>query len=169
MVRTSHILTSPQVFDLRTLLDDEASDEEHSINEAIPGQSSHSHDTATPLLMPSMQFLWATYLLNVDRVLKILHVPTTEKLIEAASLSAENTSPNVKCLLIAIQFAAVTSLTDTQCQHTMNMSREAILNILRIQIKEALDAANLVTSHSLMTLQAFVIFLVCYLIPHQIQ
>jgi len=160
-------LRGKQIFDLRTLLDDEFSDEEeHNINATIPGDiisQNVPHQPSVisaPLLIHNFRFLWATYLANVDPVFKVLHVPTSEKLLESACAFPETISPSIRCLLAVVQFAAVTSMTDAQCQSAISSSRESVLTMLRTQIKEALDAANLVTSHSLMTLQAFVIFLV---------
>jgi hypothetical protein len=104
--------------------------------------------------------LWQTYLTNIDPILKVLHIPTSERLIELALSSPEQTSPNTRCLLTAVQFAAVTSLNEVQRQNAMGISRESLLATLKNQMKESLDAAKLITSHSMINLQAFVIFLV---------
>jgi hypothetical protein len=149
------------------LLDDEVSEDEHDINTATPGGIISSppqllgFDTSSQKF--DLRFLGKIYLTNIDPLIKVLHIPTSERLVKLALGSPKQTSPGVKCLITAVQFAAVTSLNEFQRQNAMGVSRESLLGTLRHQMKETLDAAKLITSHSLINLQAYVIFLVCNL------
>lgn len=144
-------------------MEDELSEDEQDTNIEIPGgvpgrlQLPKFHTSRERF---NLRFLWQTYWNNIDPVLKVLHIPTTERLIELVYSSPEHISPCVRCLLSAVQFAAVTSLTDVQCQNAMGIARDSALSTLRNEVKESLDAAKLITSHSLTNLQAYVIFLV---------
>ncbi len=105
-------------------------------------------------------FLWEMYKKNVDPIMKVVHVPSMESRFSSALLNPMQSAKGTTCLMTAIKFAAVLTLTDEQCWATMNSSREALLNSFRFEVLGALDDSKFLISHDLATLQAYVIFLV---------
>ena len=51
---------------------------------------------------------------NVDPVVKILHIPTTSKVIRDARTNLDNISPAAEALMFAIYYAAVNSLEESE-------------------------------------------------------
>jgi hypothetical protein len=72
---------------------------------------------------------------------------------------------NTRCLLAAIKFAAVTSLSDDNCLSCFNIPRQILLDLFRTEVQNVLSVANFITSQDLATLQAFTIYLVIILPP----
>lgn len=65
-------------------------------------------------LASQIPFLWQVYQENVEPLVKILHVPTTDKLIRATRKSMDDLSAPNEALLFSIYYAAVTSLEDDE-------------------------------------------------------
>lgn len=104
--------------------------------------------------------LWETYKQNIDPIMKVLHIPSMETQLQSA-ISEPNQSLNgTTCLMAAIKFAAVLSLTDEQCWVRTGYSRQSLLSSFRAEVHETLNDNKFLTSHDVVTLQAFVIFLV---------
>lgn len=55
-------------------------------------------------------FLWSVYQENVEPLIKILHVPTTDAIIRQARHNYDTLTPGHQALVFAIYFAAITSL-----------------------------------------------------------
>jgi len=65
--------------------------------------------------LPSqIPFMWQVYQENVDPILKILHVPTTTKLIREVRTSLDNLTPSTEALMFSIYYAAITSLDEDE-------------------------------------------------------
>lgn len=61
--------------------------------------------------LPShVPFLWQVFLENVEPLLKILHVPSAERIMRDARKSIDKLSPGNEALVFAIYFSAITSL-----------------------------------------------------------
>lgn len=58
--------------------------------------------------------MWQVYQENVDPILKILHVPTTTKLIREVRTSLDNLTPSTEALMFSIYYAAITSLDEDE-------------------------------------------------------
>lgn len=58
--------------------------------------------------------MWQVYQENVDPILKILHVPTTSKLIRQVRTSLDNLTPSTEALMFSIYYAAITSLDEEE-------------------------------------------------------
>lgn len=59
-------------------------------------------------------FLWRTYIDNVDPLMKVLHVPTVNKVLRESSGKLNTLPSGLRCLLLAICLAAMTSLTEQE-------------------------------------------------------
>ena len=61
--------------------------------------------------LPShVTFLWSVYQENVEPLVKLLHVPTTDLVMREARRNSDKLSPGNEALAFAIYFAAITSL-----------------------------------------------------------
>lgn len=106
--------------------------------------------------------LWQIYLENVDPLLKLLHVPTTQRQVLRASSHLDNIPPPVEALMFAIYYAAVTSL---QCsgvtQTLLQQEKPDLLEQYRIGFEQSLANANFMTAPDVATLQALTLYLIC--------
>ncbi|KAK3306709.1 uncharacterized protein B0T15DRAFT_483988 [Chaetomium strumarium] len=113
------------------------------------------------------RFLWATYIENVEALCKILHIPSTSKMIEATLQRYESASnPDEcavsqadECLLFAIYHFAVFSMTDEDCLASLHDSRATLLQRYRLAARQALINASFLKTTEFIVLQAFVLFL----------
>ena len=112
---------------------------------------------------PGIAFLCDVYFRNVDPLFKVLHRPTTQVSISAAAdnLNAGPLEPAQEALMFSIYFAAVTSLTQEQCQQHLAQDRENLLAQFKYGAETALANAQFLSSTELKSLQAFVIYVVC--------
>lgn len=104
--------------------------------------------------------LWQAYVQNVDVFSKLLHIPTTEALFYSAINDPERASPEVRCLLFAIYFAATTSLAPDDFVAQFGQDKSAALLQFRSGLENGLAAADILERPTLMTLQAFATFIV---------
>lgn len=108
--------------------------------------------------------LWQAYVDNVNPLVKILHVPTMQKALLEAAEDLDHVSKAMEALLFAIYVIAVSSMEEAECQSVMRESKASALKRFRVGTQQALRAAGILRTSSMMVLQAFVLFLVR---PHQ--
>lgn len=169
-------LTMLQVAEVRDILEDSTSDEEEfpSPDNSGSGSSTNTHhgflfgwsSIANSLASfhptPSQVFiLWEVFKENVDPLLRVFHRPTTKQFIFSASNSPESVSKTTEATLFSIYYAALTSLTSSQCQALLGEDRDRSLSKYRFAMEQSLARANFLNSSSIMLLQAFVLFLLC--------
>lgn len=61
-----------------------------------------------------MLFLWQIYMDNVDPLMKVLHVPTMEKVFRELRGKYHALGPSMHALVVVISLAAVMSLEDEE-------------------------------------------------------
>ena len=84
-------------------------------NAFIFGYRSADVDLRSQHPLPShIPFLWQIYQENVEPLLKILHVPTTDKLVREMRRNMDDLSPANEALMFSIYYAAVISLEDEE-------------------------------------------------------
>lgn len=137
----------------------------HRHHEFLFGYSSVAVDLR-PLHPPPEQllFYWEAYKDSVDPVVKVAHVPTTEKaimkIIREKNGNFEGVSRGFEALMFAIYLAVVTSFTADQCRERLKMDRSMLLDRYRFGAEQALAKADFLNTHELVVMQAFVTFLV---------
>ena len=111
---------------------------------------------------PGIGFLCSTYFQNVDPLFKVLHRPTVQVAVSAAadSLNAGPLEPAQEALMFAMYFAAITSLTQEQCQANMGQDRDILLAQFKYGVETALANAHFLSSTELKALVAFAIYVV---------
>jgi hypothetical protein len=152
---------------LRLLVEDDGPVEDfdspaHSLTESLFNKSSPSDDVSTvQSSQEGLTYLWTKYVENVDPIMKVLHVPTSQVVVERAIASPQDVPKDQQCLLAAVKFAAVSSLSDEDCLAYLSTSRLQLLSFFRLEVHSTLKQSNYLVSHNFVTLQALVIYLVC--------
>lgn len=128
----------------------------------IFGSPTSSTSSLYALHPPASQVLeyWQIFTINIDPVTKILHVPSFGGHIMEAKLNLQNLDIGLEALMFAVYFAAVTSLTPSECQMRFGESKETLLARYRVAVEKSLGKSNLLTSQNMMTLQALTLYLV---------
>ncbi|TFB06975.1 Bikaverin cluster transcription factor bik5 [Trichoderma ghanense] len=160
-----------EVDDLKSLLmdfpdDTKASNTTHTLNTRTTNQSfvfgiNSQHQSLISLHPPSHQALlyWRLFKENCDRLIKVLHLPTTEPIIFEA-LKQPNCIPRgLEALIFSIYFAAVESLTESECCETFGNHKGDLIDRYKFATEQALARAQFLETDELIVLQAFVIFL----------
>lgn len=81
----------------------------------VLGYKSSEVDLSKLHPLPSqIPFIWQVYVENVDPLVKILHVPTMNKIIRESRNSMSNLSPGIEALLFSIYYASLTSMEEDE-------------------------------------------------------
>lgn len=106
--------------------------------------------------------LWQVFLDSVDPILKIIHVPTTQRGVLRASQNLAQVPPEFESLMFSIYYAAVTSMQYSVSFQTLSQEeRQMSLNRYRLGMEQALCRANFMSTPDVTTLQALTIYLIC--------
>ncbi|MCJ1338998.1 hypothetical protein MMC09_004287 [Bachmanniomyces sp. S44760] len=103
--------------------------------------------------------LWKTHIENVEPICKILHIPSTYKMVENVSQQPAMASKADECLLFAIYHFAVFSMTDNECANSFGESRATLVQRYHYAIRQALVNASFLKTTNMAILQALVLFL----------
>lgn len=104
--------------------------------------------------------LWQVFLENVNPLTKIIHAPTLQQRILDASGDLGSVPKDIEALMFAIYSAALTSLDDDEVLQSFGESRDKLLALYRQGTQRALVNAGLLSTSSMMVLQALVVFIV---------
>lgn len=99
---------------------------------------------------------------NVDPVFKVLHAPTVRAHIEEGVpyLDYEAGDHAVTALKFVVYYAAVVTMSNHQCETDIGQPKLQLLQQYRTMAEAALSQAEYIISTDLVTLQAFVLYLV---------
>ena len=103
---------------------------------------------------------WDIYLRNVNPLIKLIHVPSFQKIIDAVCASPCRLSKSMEAMLFAIYFSAVTSMGEDECLQIVGGPKEVVHRRYRIGVQQALVNAAFLKSNSIVTLQAYYTYLV---------
>lgn len=108
----------------------------------------------------TIKTLRSLYFRNVDPLLKILHRPTIDKIFDIFIVNPEDhpLSRPVEALFFAIYFAAVTSTSSEKCRSFFGEDRAILSGRYRHSVEIALAKADYLSSSSLETLQALMLY-----------
>lgn len=171
------ILTA-EVDGLRQLLD-EPSDEEDEYEDSKPSSPSALNTQPTSSLFFNISSAYVDlrtyhppvahtrtlcnmYFSRVDPLFKILHKPTAMSSILARSqrLNAPCADTGLEALTFAVYLAAVTSMSSPECIKHFGQSKDVLYERYRLAVIHALNNANFLDDVDVVSLQAFMIFLV---------
>lgn len=110
--------------------------------------------------------LWQTFLQNVNPLSKVIHAPLVQPIVIEASKDFDTVPKPSIALLFAIYSAAVMSLKEEDCERQLSAPKTLLLTRYISACQRALAAASFMKSRNMVTLQAFVVFLVrCTRLP----
>ncbi len=65
--------------------------------------------------LPSqIPFMWQIFQENVDSIVKVLHIPTMNKLIRDVRNNLDSLTPSTEALMFSIYYAAMTSMNEDE-------------------------------------------------------
>ncbi|TVY83486.1 Bikaverin cluster transcription factor bik5 [Lachnellula suecica] len=112
--------------------------------------------------LPSqIPFYWQAFLENVHPLVKLLHAPTMGKTIKEIQNNLDSLGKSTEALMFAIYFATITSMNGNEVQTNFGVSKEHLIRQYRFGTEQALARAGLLNTNEIVTVQAFVLFLVC--------
>ncbi|PFH62944.1 hypothetical protein XA68_10997 [Ophiocordyceps unilateralis] len=103
--------------------------------------------------------LWSAYRENVEPLIKLFHIPTTELVIRDARAKRE-LLPSREALVFALYFAAVTSLEPDEVKANFGAEKNHLLSQYRFALEQSLARANFLDTSETTVLQAFTLFLI---------
>lgn len=112
--------------------------------------------------------LWQIFLNNVDVLLKVLHIPTTQPAVFAAINNPKAASKDLNALLFSIYFAAVTSLRQADSHIIFGEDRQSVLKRFQRGLEVSLHSAEFLDSPTIVSLQAISIYLVNLAAPSSV-
>ncbi|KAI1479184.1 fungal-specific transcription factor domain-containing protein [Daldinia eschscholtzii] len=102
---------------------------------------------------------------NVDMILKILHRPTIREDLYSLAHSPETAraqlTPEKEALFFSIYYAAVASISASECLVQLGRRREELLQLYASAVEYLLVRADYLNSTSLETLQALTLYVAC--------
>ncbi|KAK8240567.1 fungal-specific transcription factor domain-containing protein [Phyllosticta capitalensis] len=162
-----------EVEDIKALLSHSSDDEEADFPspDSSPSNDNQSYifgyrstnvDLAPMHPSPEVfEVMWNYYKENVDPLLKVFHIPTTEPKLLAANRNRDRVPRGMESLLFAVYYATVTATSDADVEEKFGEDKSTLLTRYRFGIEQALARANFLLSDEMVVLQAFVIFLIC--------
>ncbi|KAJ5804975.1 fungal-specific transcription factor domain-containing protein [Penicillium riverlandense] len=105
--------------------------------------------------------LWRAFIENVDPVVKILHIPTTQSSMVALVADPSRTTSSFSALAFAIYFAATTSLNEDEISRISSNSRSELLEEFKNGLNKIIIELNLFNEPDVTTVEAVAIFATC--------
>ncbi|KUJ24615.1 uncharacterized protein LY89DRAFT_605365 [Mollisia scopiformis] len=128
----------------------------------IMGYNSSDVDLKSLHPLPSqIPFYWQTFLENVQPLVKIMHTPTMNKVIKEVQNNLDSLSRSTEALMFSIYFATITSMNANEVMTNFGIRKETLLKQYRFGVEQALARAGFLNTNEIVTVQAFVLFLVC--------
>ncbi|KAK1772800.1 fungal-specific transcription factor domain-containing protein [Phialemonium atrogriseum] len=103
--------------------------------------------------------LWKTHVENVEPLCKVLHIPSTFKMVVMASQQPAMASKADECLLFAIYHFAVFSMTEEECAEKFGQSRATLMQRYHFATRQALVNASFLKTTDMSVLQTLILFL----------
>lgn len=112
--------------------------------------------------LPSqIPFYWQTFLENVQPLVMIIHAQTMSKVIKEVQNNLDSLSESTEALMFAIYFATVTSMNADEVRTNFGVEKPYLVKQYRFGVEQALARAGFLNTNEIVTVQAFVLFLVC--------
>ncbi|KAG7115874.1 Bikaverin cluster transcription factor bik5 like protein [Verticillium longisporum] len=122
----------------------------------VHSASCNSRDTR--LRLDLLERLWSRFQVRVDPVIKVLHVPAVDSVVNTA-ISVKPVSRDAEALVWAISYVAIRSLTPQECLDEFGESHEALSAYHRLGCEQASARAGFLERTNLTTMQAYVLYL----------
>ncbi|KAJ5639674.1 uncharacterized protein N7484_007536 [Penicillium longicatenatum] len=135
--------------------------QEEDISEPMMLMGLVSRESLTELHPNPLQIfkLWQTFLENVNPLIKIVHAPTVQQQILEATGNLPKVGKELEALMFAIYCIALVSLQADEVERSFGESKKKLLLRCRRGAQLALSKASILRTSNLMSLQAFVLYL----------
>lgn len=171
MSRHANAYPPSQLQALRTLVDTEEPEDASvlSSEELTPDNSTDvlltadfSRTSIEDLLPDPVHIfrLWQIYIDRVNPLTKIIHVPTVQPYVVEISTNLANVSLQYQALLFSIFSMAAVSLDEHEVNQLLGISREKAIQTFNAGAKAALVRLNFIKNYDMVSMQAFLIYLV---------
>lgn len=104
--------------------------------------------------------LWAIHVRNVEPTIRILHIPTTTKMVEKLSQQPATASKAQECVLFSIYHFAVISMTDDDCVQDFGQPRASLMKKYDHALRQAFVNASWLATTDMSLFQAYILFLI---------
>lgn len=130
-------------------------------NQQFSGSALSYFDSYSRLKMPVAE-LCQIYLQNVDPIIKLLHRPTLSRWMLQGEkyLAYPDHHPSLESLSLAVCYAATISMSEDQSQAIFDTSKINSVSSYQTACETAISKSDLLRSRDIITLQAFVLYLV---------
>ncbi|CRG86963.1 hypothetical protein PISL3812_03976 [Talaromyces islandicus] len=105
--------------------------------------------------------LWQRYLERVDPLIKLFHTPSAQKTFMETVANRENSSLSALCLVHAVSYAAIMSLSPAECDAELQDTKDVLLTRSRNSMDLSLNAIGILNTRDIMALQALTLYLIC--------
>ncbi|KAJ4411327.1 hypothetical protein N0V82_009016 [Gnomoniopsis sp. IMI 355080] len=156
--------------DIQDLSDDgEAAQEDHQLSSFRPGLYDPISGALLGITQNLLDFhpsydhamvLWTAHMQNVEPLCKILHIPTTAKMVETVARQPSTASKAQECQLFAIYHFAVFSMDEEECVRHFGQSRSVLLPKYAHAQRQALVNAAWLKTTEMPVMQAYMLFLI---------
>lgn len=131
---------------------------QESLMNGTPGCSDQRAHVPNPL---HLRKYWEVFCQNVDPMVRLLHKPSIEILLDQVEKSGMTScNPASYALMVSICFAAVNSMHAHTVQESFGGDQKTLSQSLGQAVEQALFKAKLSQTHDSVTLQAFTILIV---------
>jgi len=132
--------------------------DEHGLvlgDDSMPQGLSNLHPT-----LPTLRKMWDIYVDRVDPLVKILHLPTFWPTLINALQTPQEIPSSLEALVFAFYYATSSACEDSECQSVMGERQVTVSIRYKRAARQALINAGFLRTTNVITLQAFVLFLV---------
>jgi hypothetical protein len=107
-------------------------------------------------------YYWQVYLDNCECLLKLIHTPTVNLIIQnTVRNDFHDLDKSDELLMFCFYFAAITSLTEDEVMRQFGQEKASLLERHELSIKHGLTRSRFLQTQDLKVLQALVLYLVC--------
>ncbi|KAJ4392950.1 hypothetical protein N0V93_002154 [Gnomoniopsis smithogilvyi] len=164
--------------DIQDMSDDAEAAPEHPLSSFRPGLYDPVSGALLGLTHDLLDFhpsyehamaLWTAHMQNVEPLCRILHIPTTAKMVETVARQPSTASKAQECQLFAIYHFAVYSMDEEDCLRQFGQSRSVLLPKYAHALRQALVNASWLKTTEMPVMQAYMLFLISgrtYIDPH---
>ena len=104
--------------------------------------------------------LWQTFLDNVNPLTKLIHAPTVQQTVLEASGNLDTVPKSLEAFMFSMYCCAVCSMNDMECEKMLGEPKSIMLARYNSATQRALVNAGLLKTLDIITLQAFVLYIV---------
>ena len=104
---------------------------------------------------------WKIFKESVDPIVRILHRPTTEKVVIEATRNLDHLTKTTESTMFAIYYSVVTALDPDECLNVLGFDKEAGLKKYRFAFEQSLARANFLSTQEIEVLLAMTLYLTC--------